>query len=115
MFLESVPAAFPEPFVTTTINKMNEQELAAQLQETEKELHQAKLVLAEAKRRCTDAETQVIDLKIHRDRIKEKLRVCCARTPQPEDVRRDEVIEQFRKDHPELVEMAKQRDLDRGK
>jgi DNA repair exonuclease SbcCD ATPase subunit len=92
---------------------MNENDLLKQLEEAEKELQYAQKDLAEAKSRWTDAETKLIGAKIHRDRVKESLRVYRATTPKYESNRRDEDIEQFRKDHPELVEWAKERDLNR--
>ncbi len=94
---------------------MSEQELVEQLKEAEKELAQAQSKLASAKKVWTEAETKLIDAKIHLERVKEALRALRARTPKYEPSPRDEAIEQFRKDFPELVEMAKQRDLDKGK
>lgn len=92
---------------------MSEQELIDQLTEAEKELAQAQNRLASAKKIWTEAETKLIDAKIHLERVKEALRAYRACTPKYEPSLRDESIEQFRKDHPELVEMAKQRDLNK--
>ncbi len=94
---------------------MSEQELVDQLNDAEKELAQAQSKLASAKKVWTEAETKLIEAKIHLERVKEALRAFRARTPKHEPTLRDETIEQFRKDHPELVEMAKQRDLNKGK
>jgi uncharacterized protein YdiU (UPF0061 family) len=93
---------------------MKEQELVSKLDEAEDELKLAQRALAEAKKRWTDAETLVIDCKIHRDRMKNKLRDFRAVTPKYEPTKRDEDIEQYRKNNPEVVEMARQRDLNRG-
>lgn len=94
---------------------MKEQDLIKQLEEAEKELNQAKRRLAEAKKVWTDAETKVIDAKIHMQRAKEALRAHRAQTPKYDPDSRDEAIAQFRKDYPEVVEMARQRDLNKGK
>jgi len=93
---------------------MKEQELIRDLQNAEEELSIAQRALAEAKKRWTDAETLVIDCKIHRDRMKDALRDYRVRTPKYEPTKRDEDIEQYRQNNPEVVEMARQRDLNRG-
>lgn len=87
-----------------------EKELVDKLAEAEKEMAEAKKALAEAKRRWTDAETDLISAKINRDRIKEDLRVYRKVTVRYDPDSRDLEIERFRKDNPELVEWARQRD-----
>ena len=54
---------------------MTEQEMLNELAEADKELHDAKRLLADARRRWTEAETTVINAKLHKDRIAEKLRI----------------------------------------
>jgi hypothetical protein len=93
---------------------MTEEELILQLQEAEKEWHQAKRSFAEMKKKLTDAETKVVDSKIALDRAKEAWRIHKATTPKYETNRRDEDIEQFRKDHPDIVAEALERDLHRN-
>lgn len=89
---------------------MTEQELINKLVEADKEIANAKRALSEAKKRWTDAETNLISAKINRDRVKEELRVYRRTTPRYEPDQRDLDIERFRKDNPELVEWARQRD-----
>jgi hypothetical protein len=89
---------------------MNEKELVNKLAEAEREVVDAKKALAEAKRRWTDAETDLISAKIQRDRAKEELRVYRNVTPKYDPDNRDLEIERFRRDNPELVEWARERD-----
>jgi hypothetical protein len=89
---------------------MTEQELIDKLAEAEREILATKKALAEAKKRWTDIETTLISAKINRDRIKEALRVYRKTTPGYEPDARELEIERFRKDNPELVEWARQRD-----
>lgn len=91
-----------------------EKDILLKLDEAEKEFQLAQRSLSEAKKRWTEAETKLINAKIYRDRIKEELRVHRATTPKYEPNKRDDDIEQFRKNHPELVEWAKERDLKKG-
>ncbi len=92
-----------------------EKELVDKLAEAEREVVDAKKALAEAKKRWTDAETDLISAKITRDRIKEELRVYRKTTPKYDPDQRDLDIERFRKDNPELCEWARQRDIDKAK
>lgn len=89
---------------------MTEQELIKKLAEADREVVDAKKALAEAKKRWTDAETDLITAKITRERIKEELRVYRNVTVRYDPDGRDLEIERFRKDNPELVEWARQRD-----
>lgn len=89
---------------------MTEQELINKLAEADREVIDAKKALAEAKKRWTDAETNLISAKINRDRIKEDLRVYRRITVRHDPDARDLEIERFRQDNPELVEWARQRD-----
>ena len=89
---------------------MTEQELINKLAEADREVTDAKKALAEAKKRWTDAETNLISAKINRDRIKEDLRVYRRTTVRYDPDARDLEIERFRKDNPEVVEWARQRD-----
>lgn len=88
----------------------SEKDILLRLDEAEKEMQSAQRGLAEAKKRWTEAETKLINIKINRDRIKEELRVHRATTPKYEPSKRDEDIEAFKIKHPELVEWAKERD-----
>jgi hypothetical protein len=87
-----------------------EQELIDKLAEADKDWLDAKRKLADAKKRWTEAETQLVDASIHKDRVKEELRVHRATTPRHELTHRDLEIERFRLDNPEIVEFAKERD-----
>ena len=94
---------------------MTEQELIDKLADADREVVDAKKALAEAKKRWTDAETDLISAKISRDRIKEQLRVHRNVTVKYDPDQRDLELERFRKDNPELVEWARQRDEDKAK
>jgi hypothetical protein len=94
---------------------VTEQELINNLEEADREVVDAKKVLAEAKKRWTDAETDLIGAKINRDRAKETLRVYRNVTPKCDPDQRDLELERFRAEHPELVEFARQRDEDKAK
>jgi hypothetical protein len=89
---------------------MTEQEILTKLVEAERELQDARNSLADARRRWTAAETDVISAKIHRDRVKEELRVHLVTTPKYEPDYRDLDLERFRTDHPELMEWIRERD-----
>lgn len=92
---------------------MTENDILTLLATAEKELVEAKANLTKARRAVTDAESKVIETKLNRDRAKESLRVFRNRTPKHVPERRDLEIEQFRIDHPELVEWARKRDADK--
>ena len=94
---------------------MTEQELIDKLAEADKEWLDAKRKLAEAKRRWTEAETQLVNASVHRDRVKEELRVHHNTTVRHEPSRRDEEIAEFRKNNPEVCELAKLRDEERAR
>lgn len=88
----------------------SEQELLSKLAEAEKELNDARNSLADAKRKWTAAETNVISAKIHRDRVKEELRVHRNTTPRFDPTPQDLDLERFRSSHPELMEWIRERD-----
>jgi hypothetical protein len=92
---------------------MTEQELIDQLSQAEDDLKQAKRVLSEAKKRLVDVEDQVITCKLYRDRAKESLREYRNTNYIPEIEQRDEEIEKFRQDNPEVCRLARDRDLNR--
>lgn len=92
---------------------MDEKTLISQIEIAEKELELSRRTLVIAKKELTNAETRVIENKIHVERLKESLRAFRARTPKYESSIRDEDIKKFRNDFPELVEWAKQRDLNK--
>jgi hypothetical protein len=89
---------------------MTEQEALDILATAERELIGAKANLVKARRTLTDAESLLIETKLTRDRAKEALRVFRNTTPKYEPSKRDEEIEQFKLDHPELVAWARERD-----
>lgn len=88
----------------------DEKELLTKLAEAEKDLHDARNSLADAKRKWTSAETNVISAKIHLDRVKEELRVHRVTTPKYEPSVQDLDLERFRRDNPELMEWVRERD-----
>jgi hypothetical protein len=88
----------------------SEQELLSSLAEAEKELNDARNSLAEAKRKWTAAETNVISAKLHRDRVKEELRVHRNTVPKYDPSPEDLELERFRTSHPELMEWIRERD-----
>jgi hypothetical protein len=94
---------------------MTEQEIIDKLAEAEKDWLESKRKLAEAKKRWTDAETSLINASIHRDRVREELRVHRNTVPRHELSRRDLEIEEFRQNNPEVVEFARLRDEEKAK
>jgi len=88
----------------------SEQELLSKLAEAEKELHDARNSLADAKRKWTAAETNVISAKLNRDRVKEELRVHRNTTPKYEPTPADLDLQRFRDENPELMEWIRERD-----
>ena len=94
---------------------MTEKELVEKLEAAHKVLAEARKNLTRSKKELTDAETQVISAKLEADRVKEELRAHRATIPslQPEISLRDQEIEQFREDHPDVCAFARERDLNR--
>lgn len=92
-----------------------EQELMDKLAEANKAMLEAKRKLSEAKKRWTDAETELVSTSIHRDRVKEELRVYRNITVRHDPSRRDLEVEEFRKNNPEVVEFARLRDEEKAK
>ena len=89
---------------------MNEQQLVELLINAEQTLSDAKEELAEAKMVWLNAETEVVNARVARDRALENLRVFKAADPNvPPDAREME-IERFRQHNPEVVEFARQRE-----
>lgn len=93
---------------------MTEKEILAKLAEAEKELHDCRRVLADAKRRTLDAESDVISAKLHWDRVKEELRVHRNTVPRNDPTPQDNEIQAFRDKYPELCAEARERDAKRG-
>ncbi len=89
---------------------MSDQELLQQLDDADYEYQEAKRKLARLKKECMDAETVLINCKIHKEKVVEALRVHMNTTPRLEKSLQDLEIERFRETHPELVEWARQRD-----
>jgi len=90
--------------------EMTDEELLKQLDDADYAHQDAKRKLATLKRECIEAETVVINCKLHKDRVAEALRVHIATTPRPEKSLQDLEIERFRETYPELCEWARQRD-----
>lgn len=93
---------------------MTDEELLKQLDNADYEYQDAKRKLARLKKECIDAETILINCKLHKDRVVEALRVHMATTPRPEKSLQDLEIERFREMYPDICAMAKQRDKDRS-
>ena len=89
---------------------MTDQELLQQLDNADYEYQEAKRKLARLKKEYMDAETVLINCKLHKERVVEAIRVHMATTPRPEKSLQDLEIERFRETYPELVKWAKQRD-----
>jgi hypothetical protein len=89
---------------------MNEPEIISLLNEAEQDYQRASLLLSKAKRTLMEVETIVIESKLRMEKYVELLRIHRNTHSQPEIVLRDEEIQQFRQDHPELVALAKERD-----
>lgn len=91
---------------------MNEQNILEEIATAEQAYQDAKKKLADAKKIWTAAETTVIETKISLDRFKEKLRQYRSITPNYVVVEaREREIEEFRHNHPDLVQEALERDL----
>jgi hypothetical protein len=87
-----------------------EKELLSKLAEAEKELLDARRSLDEARKRWTDAETNVISAKLNKERIKEEIRVHRNTTPTNEPTSEELELERFRQDNPELMQWIRERD-----
>lgn len=96
--------------LSVKIKMFDENELLSKLAEAEKMLHEARNSLAEAKRKWTAAETDVISAKLNRDRVKEELRVYRNTTPRHELSVEEKDLERFRRDNPELMQWVRERD-----
>lgn len=88
-----------------------EVDLLDQIKKAETEHQHAKSKLAKAKRDLTNAETDLINTKLHVARLREQLRVYRNTTPRNDLSARDLEIQKFREEYPELCEWARQRDL----
>jgi hypothetical protein len=92
---------------------MDEKDLISQIEILEKDLKLARATLAAAKKQWIDAETDLINKKIQLERAQESLRIFRATSPIQEKTMRDSIIDEFRDNYPELVAMAKKRDLEK--
>lgn len=92
---------------------MTEEQLILQLSEAERDYAEAKRLLATAKKLWTEAETKMINGKLHKERVQEAIRVFHATTYKKEHGSREKEIKAFREKYPDLCEMAAQRDRDR--
>lgn len=86
-----------------------EEELLKEIAENDYELKQARGQVADYKEKLLNAETQLITLKLKDERLREKLRVHRATTPQPNEQKlaEEKEIERFRQRLPELLEKIK--------
>lgn len=90
---------------------MTEQELLDALAQADVAYEEAKAKMAKAKRAWVDTETEVIEAKLARDRIREQLGVfrrVSTTVIRPNS--RTQEIEDFRERNPEIVEFARERD-----
>lgn len=91
---------------------MSDQNILKEIAQAEQDYSDALKKLALAKKTWVAIETTVIDTKIALERAKEKLRTYRNTTPNYVVVeQREQEIEEFRVRYPELVEEAKERDL----
>jgi hypothetical protein len=97
------------------VDQTSEEYFRQQLEDATSEFQSAKKDLAAAKKRWTEAETKLINAKLQKERAEEALLEHLNTTPRYDPSLQDLEIETFREKHPELVAMAKQRDLDRDK
>lgn len=89
---------------------MTDEELLKQLDDAEFEYQEAKKNLARLNKEYINAETVLINCKLHKERVVETLRVHMATTPRHEKSLQDLEVDRFRETHPEIVEWARQRD-----
>lgn len=92
---------------------MTEEELMLQLSEAKRDHTEAQYLLATAKKLWTEAETKMINSKLHMERVQEAIRVYHNTTYKKEHGAREKEIKAFREKFPDLCAMAKQRDKDR--
>lgn len=85
----------------------NEVDLLQKLAEVEVELRDARNSLADYKRKVTEAETKVIEIKLSQERLMEEIRVCRNETVSVELSARERDIERFREALPSLLENDK--------
>jgi hypothetical protein len=95
------------------MKKPTEAELLFMLSEAELEYKEAQRKMDVAKKLYTYAETQLINTKLSLERVQENIRVYHATTYVKEHGAREKEIKTFQQDHPEVCDMAKQRDKDR--
>lgn len=84
-----------------------------QLAEAKRDHTEAQYLLATAKKLWTEAETKMINSKLHMERVQEAIRVYHNTTYRKEHGAREKEIKAFREKYPDLCAMAKQRDKDR--
>jgi len=94
---------------------MTEQELLEQLAEVDLDWQFAKKKLVDARKPLIEIEDEIIELKIKKDSLTEKLRVFKATDKvQPLSIKELE-IQRFRKENPEVCAWARERDSKLGK
>lgn len=85
-----------------------EEELVQKLQDADKELKDARTRVTQLKKEFTDAESNLIEAKLNRDKIIEELRLWRYRNIDDlETTDREEDIERFRKLLPDLLDKVK--------
>lgn len=85
-----------------------EEELVQKLQDADKELKDARARVTQLKKEFTDAESNLIEAKLNRDKIIEELRLWRYRNIDDlETTDREEDIERFRKLLPDLLDKVK--------
>lgn len=92
---------------------MDKEKIQEQLAEADREIKEAKSLLAQKRKEWTEAETALIHAKLKKERLTEALRINRATVPSsnPELSLRDQDIQAFREKYPELCEWAKDRDI----
>ena len=85
----------------------------SKLSEAEKDYVEARRKMAVAKKLYTHAETQMINTKLHMERVQEAIRVYHNITYKKEHGAREKEIKAFQEKFPDLCAMAAQRDRDR--
>jgi hypothetical protein len=93
--------------------RITEEELMTQLSEAERDYAEGKRLLSAAKKMWTEAETKMINSKLHMERVQEAIRVYHNTTYKKDHGAREKEIKAFQEKFPDLCAMAKQRDKDR--
>ena len=94
---------------------MTEQEMLEQIDYIEGSIKIARRKISEARRNFDNAESELIELKIQRDKLTEQLTNYRETTTNVPQEIWDIDLERFRNTYPELCEWARERDANKGK